>query len=129
MNRRIRATAALFAIVAMLFAPLAMALHACASAGDMVAAAEAVAMAAQAAADDSGGAPMDMALCEQHCNDGSKVSFDLAKPPASMAVPVVPALRVDALEPVSLRAPAPDSPFAPATGPAPPLIRYTVLRI
>ena len=126
MNRRIRATAALFAIVAMLFAPLAMALHACPSAGDMVASAQAMAM---AAADDPDGAPMDMALCEQHCNDGSKVSFDLAKPPAPMAMPVVPALRVDALQPVALRQPAPDSPFAPATGPAPPLIRFTVLRI
>jgi hypothetical protein len=125
MNRRIRATAALFAIVAMLFAPLAMALHACPSTMDMVASAQAMAMAAA----DRDGAPMDMALCEQHCNDAGKVSFDLAKPPAPMALPVVPALRVDALEPVSLRSPAPDSPFAPATGPAPPLIRFTVLRI
>jgi hypothetical protein len=126
MNRRIRATAALFAIAAMLFAPLAMALHACPSALDMAASAQAMAM---AAADDPASTPMDMALCEQHCNDGSKVSFDLAKPPAPAAMPVVPALRVDALEPVSLRQPTPDSPFAPATGPAPPLIRFTVLRI
>ena len=129
MTRRIRATAALFAIVAMLFAPLAMALHACPGAGDM-AAVDTMMAAMQAPPDDAGGAPMDMALCERHCNDGKVLSFQpLGNTPAPIALPVVAALRVGPLQPVSVRAPAFDSPFAPATGPAPPLIRYTVLRI
>jgi len=58
MNRRLRSCAALLAIAAMLFAPLAMALYACPSAGDMVAAAQAL------AADEAAGASMDMAACE-----------------------------------------------------------------
>ena len=120
MNRRTRLAAALVATAAMLFAPLAMALHACTA--NMPAEMHAM-------AGGDGGAPMDMALCERHCSDG-KVSLDTAKPPPSpMGVPVVAALRVDALEPVSLRAPGLDSPFFPAAGPAPPLIRFTVLRI
>lgn len=124
MNRRVRFAAAVLALAAMLFAPLAMALHACADAGDMGSP-----MAAMAAQADTDAPPMDMALCERHCHDG-KVSFQpLANPPAALAVPVIAALRVDALEPVSLAAPAFDSPFAVAAGPAPPLIRYTVLRI
>ena len=124
MNRRIRLAAAVLALAATLFAPLAMALHACVDAGDMGAP-----MAAMAMPDDTGAPPMDMALCERHCHDG-KVSFQpLASPPAALAIPVVPALRIDALEPVSLATPAFDSPFAVASGPAPPLIGYTVLRI
>jgi hypothetical protein len=57
MNRRLRSSAALLAIAAMLFAPLAMALHACPLSGDMAAAAQTVAV-EQAAA-----ASMDMAAC------------------------------------------------------------------
>ena len=124
MNRRVRLAAAVIALAATLFAPLAMALHACVDAGDMGAP-----MAAMAVPADTGVPPMDMALCERHCHDG-KASFQpLGNPPATLAIPIIPALRVDALEPVSLAAPAFDSPFAAAAGPAPPLIGYTVLRI
>jgi hypothetical protein len=124
MNRRVRATAALFAIVAMLFAPVAMALHSCPGAGDMAAAADAM---ASMAPDD--GAAMDMSLCVHHCNDG-KTSFDLAKPPAPIAAPIVSALRIAPLEPVSPCGPTTfDSPFAAPAGPAPPLTRFTVLLI
>ena len=124
MNHRVRLAAAVLALAAMLFAPFAMALAACADGGDM-----GVAMGTIASHDDAGTAPMDMALCERHCHDG-KVSFQpLASPPAATAVPLVPALRVDALQPVSLRAPTFDSPFAAPAGPAPPLIGFTVLRI
>ena len=126
MNRRLRSTAALLAIAAMLFAPIAMALHACPSAGDMVAAAEA--MAAMSSPGDDGSAPMDMAPCERHCAQ-AQASFDLAQPPASVAAPQIAPIRVPALEPVAIGAPAFDSPFAFAAGPAPPLLRYTVLRI
>jgi len=124
MRRRTRIFATVLALAAMLFAPFAMALHACAAAGDMAAP-----MAAPAPADDAGAPPIDMALCERHCQDG-KVSFQSAgNPPAALAVPVVPALRVDALQPVSLPAPAFGSPFAVVAGPGPPLARFTVLRI
>ncbi len=128
MNRRIRATAALFAIVAMLFAPLAMALHACPGVVDMVMAADA-ADAATASLDDDSASPMpaDPALCERHCNT-AKSSFDLAKPPCCAVAPMVPAMRVAALEPLPIRKPAFDSPFSIGQGPAPPLIRFTVLR-
>ena len=124
MKRRTRLAAAVLALAATLFAPFAMALHACADAGDM--GAPMAAMGAQ----DAGSVPsMDLALCERHCHDG-KVSFQpLATPPAGIAPAVVPALRVDAPQPVSLRIPAFDSPFAVRGSPAPPLIRYTVLRI
>lgn len=126
MNRRLRASAALLAIAAMLFAPIAMALHACPSPGDRVAAA--AAMAAMSSAGDDGSAPMDMAPCERHCTQAS-ATFDLAQPPATVAAPQVAPIRVPALEPVAIGAPAFDSPFAFAAGPAPPLLRYTVLRI
>ncbi len=124
MSRRTRLAAAVLALAAMLFAPFAMALHACADAGDMAAP-----MAAMIAATHADAPPMDMTLCERHCHDGKVSSQPLGNPPASIAMPAVAALRVDALQPVSLRAPAFDSPFAAAAGPAPPLIRYTVLRI
>jgi hypothetical protein len=124
MNRRLRLGAALLAIAAMLFAPLAMALQACDTMLDRMTAIEA--MAARQAAQEAGAAPMDMALCEHHCAQ-LKPSFDLAKPQSPIVPPVVPALRVDAPEVVALAAPAFDSPFA--AGPAPPLIGFTVLRI
>jgi len=122
MNRRLRSCAALLAIAAMLFAPLAMALHACPSPGDMVAAAKAL------AAVEAAGAPMDMATCERHCTQ-AKASFDLAKPAAaSVAVSLVP-IRVPAPAPTRLAQPGPRPGFAFAAGPPPPLTRYTVLRI
>lgn len=125
MNRRLRSSAAFLAIVAMLFAPLAMALHACPSAGDMVAAAQAL---AAAPAEGAAGAPMDMAACEQHCTQ-AKATFDLAKPPAAVSAPFVAPLRVPALEPLRVAEPALRSGFAFAAGPAPPRVRTTVLRI
>lgn len=124
MSRRTRLAAAILALAATLFAPFAMALHACADNGDMAAP-----MAAMASANGGDAPAMDMTLCERHCHDG-KVSFQpLGNPPSATALPVPPALRVEAREPVSLRAPAYDSPFAASAGPAPPLIGYTVLRI
>ena len=114
-----RLASACATIVALLFSPIAVSGHACPFMGDMAAAMQSMS--------DAGGTPMDAGLCERHCNEG-KVSLDLAKPALPAQVPVVAALRVDALEPVALRAPAFDSPYAFA-GPAPPLIGTTVLRI
>jgi hypothetical protein len=104
MGRTKRRAAAILAIIGLLFAPLALALHAC-----------------------PGGADMD-ATCANHCADG-KVSLDTIKPPVPHAVAPVPALRVVVRHVVALLDPAFDSPYRPAAGPAPPLIRYTVLRI
>jgi hypothetical protein len=127
MKRRTRFAAALVAIAAILFAPFAMALNACADNGDMAAPMAGMAPMASMAGDDA--PAMDMALCERHCHDG-KVSFQPAGHlPAPLAVPAPPALRVQVAQPVALRAPSFDSPYAPAAGPAPPLIGYTVLRI
>jgi hypothetical protein len=128
MTRSLRSATAVLAVAATLFAPFALALHACM-----------IGMDAPAAVSGAAGMPAthatqqvpadDAVLCERHCNE-NRVSFQtLATPPSPMAIAVVPALRVDALEPVSLRAPAFDSPFAPAIGPAPPLIRFSVLRL
>lgn len=122
MNRRLRSCAALLAMAAMLFAPLAMAFVPCPSPGDMVAAARAL------AADEAAGAPMDMAACEHHCTQ-ARASFDLAQPPVPAAVPFVAPLRVPALEPLRVARCAPRVGFAFASGPPPPLVRTTVLRI
>lgn len=122
MNRRLRSCAAFLAIAAMLFAPIAMALHACPSPGDMVAAAQAL------AADEAAGASMDMAACEQHCTQ-ARASFDLAKPPAPMAAPFVAPVRVPPLAPLRVAEPAFRPGLGFAAGPAPPHLRNTVLRI
>jgi hypothetical protein len=122
MNRRLRSSAALVAIAAMLFAPLAMALHACPAPGDVAAAAQAVAV------DDPAGASMDMAACQRHCTQ-AKASFDLAKPAAAAAAPFAAALRLMALAPLRGARPALHCGLAFAAGPAPPPLRSTVLRI
>jgi hypothetical protein len=127
MKRRTRATAAILAIVAMLLAPLAMALHACPTVVDMTVAAQPLVASATPPADEV--APMDMAQCERHCNLEAKTSYDLAKPPAALVAAVVPALRVPPLQCLSARKPAASFGFATQTGPAPPFLRSAVLRV
>ena len=128
MKRRTRFAAAFFALAAMLFAPFAMALHAC-HAAQMEGMVSVDSMVQASAADDAAPLPMDEVLCQRHCHQ-EKLSFQPAgNLPPSLEVPLVAALRVDALQPVSLGTPAFDSPFAVAAGPAPPLIGFTVLRI
>lgn len=118
MNRRFRALAAIAAVLAFLFAQAAASAYACA--GPVV---DPVAMAQmKAAMGDDGG------LCEEHCG-GATVSFEAAKPsffsmPAVAAVP----LRVAHVGPIAWRAPVRAEPLSVA-GPAPPLIRFTILRI
>jgi len=118
MSRRFRAIAALAAVASFLFAQATLSAYACAGpVPDPVAMAQ---MKAQMQGD--GG------LCEKHCATGT-VSFEVAKP-ASLAMPLVAPvpLRVVVPQP-SMRTIA----FRPAAhsvaGPAPPLIRFTVLRI
>ena len=118
MGRRFRSIAALFSILAFLFAQATMAAYACAGpAPDPVAMAQ---MKAQMA--DDGG------LCEKHCTTGT-VSFELAKPAPSTMPAVAPApLRIVAVAPVVHAVRSRAEPYSVA-GPAPPLIRFTVLRI
>ena len=118
MKRRIREFVAFAAMAAFLFAQAAVSAFACAgSVADPVAMAQ---MKAQMEGD--GG------LCEKHCTTGT-VSFELAKPAAFTMPALVPvALRVALPQPVTRVIAFPPAPHSVA-GPAPPLIRFTVLRI
>lgn len=128
MTRRHRIVAALFAALALVFAQLAVAAHACEWNG--------AAKAVQAApeheccnedADGDGGSVRD-GLCVEHCNYGD-ASFDGGQFPAGIADAPGLDLRVTYPEP----APASDGPLArrfasPATSP-PATILFGVLRI
>jgi len=118
MSRRPRAFAALAAIAAFVFAQATMSAYACA--GPV---ADPVAMAQMKAQMEGDGG-----LCEKHCATGT-VSFEVAKPAAFTMPALAPlALRVCVPQPttrVMAFQPAPHS----IAGPAPPLIRFTVLRI
>jgi hypothetical protein len=118
MKRRHRIFVTLPAIAALIFAQAAASFHACS--GPV---ADPVAMAQmKAGMGDDGG------LCEKHCSDAT-MSFEAAKPSfsAMTAVVAVP-LRVSFVEPVGLHAHQ-RAARLPIAGPAPPLIRFTVLRI
>jgi hypothetical protein len=117
MSRRFRALAALATILAFLFAQAAMAAYACSGPVDPVAMAQ-----MKADMGDDGG------LCEKHCTTGT-VSFELAKPAAS-AMPAVTAvaIRIVTVVPMIRAVSSRAEPISVA-GPAPPLIRFTVLRI
>ncbi|SRR5258706_2413248 len=118
MKHRCRALAAIASIAAFLFAQATLSAYACA--GPIP---DPVAMAQMKAQMEAAGG-----LCEQHCTTGT-VSFEAAKP-AAFTMP--------ALAPVALRVAMPElrahaiaiQPVAHSlAGPAPPLIRFTVLRI
>jgi hypothetical protein len=118
MRPRFRPFAALVAIVAFLFAQAATSAFACAGpVPDPVAMAQ---MKAQMGED--GG------LCEKHCATGT-VSMELAKP-ATAAMPALVAgpVRIVAVAPLARAVATRAQPLSVA-GPAPPLIRFTVLRI
>ena len=117
MNRRFRVFAALAAMVAFLFAQAVVSAYACAGPVDAVAKAQ-----MKAAMGEDGG------LCEKQCTTGT-ASFDIAKPAAASMPAVTPvALRVVAVAP-AVRLPASRGAPLFVAGPAPPLIRFTVLRI
>ena len=115
MTRRVRSFSALFALLALLFAQIALASYACPTAGDC------------------GGMPLDSqqpALCHAHGQQGDQ---SLDKPSAPLPDPVattpVPALPGTLLDPLILIAPSPlQSLLSRAT--APPLaLRHCCLRI
>lgn len=110
--RRTRLFASVIAIAALLFAQFAVSAYACPMMGM------------------GGDTEMNANLCERHCDYGN-VSLDQAKSPSAMAVALqsVERLTVAVLFPqpqVTARTPRATW---PAAGPAPPLIRFTVLRI
>ena len=120
MARRFRAFAALATVLAFLFAQAATAAYACANPAP-----DPVAMAQMKADMEMSG---DGGLCEKHCTTGT-VAFDLAKPAASaMPAVIAVALRLVIAAPVATATPLRPAPLSIA-GPAPPLIRFTVLRI
>ena len=118
MSRRLRSLAALFSIAAFLFAQATISAYACAGpVPDPVAMAQ---MKAQMG--DDGG------LCERHCATGT-VSLDVAKPSPSAMPAVMPvAMRIVVAAPAPRIVASRAAPVS-AAGPAPPLIRFTVLRI
>ena len=110
--RRTRLFASIVAIAAVLFAQFAISAYACPMMG----------MGADA--------EMNANLCERHCDYGN-ASLDQAKSPSGMVVAVQSIERIT----VATLAPQPQVTARtlratwPAAGPAPPLIRFTVLRI
>jgi len=116
MNRRLRSFAALLALAAMLFAPFAVAMHACPMDD----------MAMQDAA-HSTDAPVSAGLCERHCTDG-KVAVETVKPPPAYPLALVPALRI-APQPERDPHAAPWRKDGFLADPSPPFARFTVLRI
>src|SRR5437762_13047998 len=118
MSRRLRAFSTLVAVVSFLFAQAAASAYACAGPiADPVAMAE-----MKAAMGDDGG------LCEKHCATGT-VSFELAKP-ATSGMPAIAAVALRIAPTVlPLRALQARAEPLSVAGPAPPLIRFTVLRI
>lgn len=117
MSRRTRFVAAVLAIAALLFAPVAVSLHACPLEG----------VAMQAAMHGTE-LPPDASLCVRHCEDGGKLSVDTAKPVPALQLAILPALRVaPAAAPVLPRSAWRGHGFL--ADPSPPLTRFTVLRI
>jgi hypothetical protein len=110
--RRSRLFASMIAIAALLFAQLAVSAYACPMTG--------------MGADTE----MNANLCERHCDYGN-AALDQATSPASMPMLVQSMVRIwPASLPQQPQAGAPALRAAwPAAGPAPPLIRFTVLRI
>jgi len=116
MSRRTRFVAAVLAIAALLFAPLAVSAYACPM-GDM----------AMQGDSHGTGAPLDASLCQRHC-EGGNASVDTVKPAPTFQVAILPALRVAAAAPPEAgRCAWHKRSFL--ADPSPPLSRFTVLRI
>jgi len=119
MNRRIRWTASVLAIAALLFAPLAMSFRACPHADGAAPALEGP----PAGADTQSG----MSPCERHCNQ-PQLSVDPVKPTPTWAFVAALALRVPTLERIASLSSTPRI-AAFLADPSPPPKRSTVLRI
>jgi hypothetical protein len=116
MSRRSRYTAALVATAALLFAPLAVSVHACPMDG----------LAMQGGSHGSD-VPPEASLCMRHCEDG-QASLDTVKPAPAFQLAILPALRVaPAAPPETAHSAWRKDGFL--ADPSPPLTRFTVLRI
>jgi hypothetical protein len=120
MKRRPGLVAALFAILALLLAPLAASMPACPMMGG-------VASMMHAASTHDSGTPGDSSLCERHCQD-AQPAVGLGRSPSPPQPALVSPMRVPVSQPVAIRMVGWHSSRFSA-GPAPPLIRFTVLRI
>ena len=117
MRRRSRTFAAWFALVALLFAQLAVAAYAC----PLLTAPEAVASMPMPDCDQ----PMNANLCASHCDYGS-ASHDSTKAKVSLPALTAFSTRIVVAVPIASTA-RPVLPARGATGP--PVTRFTVLRI
>lgn len=128
MIRSRRPFAALLAIVALVFAQMAVSAHACGLGGDPageVVAAHHVQCGGMGDVDE---APANGNVCAEHCNYGH-ASVD-SSPPLPAAIGVAgPSLRIDLLAAASSADTRPAWRSAPAAAPPPPAILFGVLRI
>lgn len=128
MTRNRRPFAALLAVVAFVFAQMAVSAHACTVFGEPAhdeVAARHQQCGGMVEADE---APVNVNVCAGHCQYGH-ASFDNS-PLAPAAVDAAgPSLRIDLVATASSADSRPAWRFAPATAPPPPAILFGVLRI
>ncbi len=128
MTRRHRIAAALFALLAIVFAQLAVAAHVC----DFPGQPKAVTLAAghECCNEDMGtdGNPAPTGLCVQHCHYG-EASFDGGQPLAALVDSSGAILRVDGADPHLAAGTAAGASLAPAAAGPPATILFGVLRI
>ncbi|NJD86746.1 MAG: hypothetical protein FIB05_01860 [Betaproteobacteria bacterium] len=128
MTRRRRIFAALFAVLAIVFAQLSVAAHAC----DVVAPAKAQAVVPgheccnEEVGDDGNSVPSG--VCVLHCHYG-EASFDGAQPPTAIVDASGPVLRVDSPDPLDAASDPAGAALAPPAAAPPATIFFGVLRI
>lgn len=124
MTRRTRFAAALVAIAALLLGPLAMAANACPHVNAMAAMASMHAVGGMPCHEDPA-TPTGPNFCDTE-KAGVSASFEAARPVTPAPVAILELRPAAALHAASMRAAARG--YEPP-GPAPPLVRFTVLRI
>lgn len=128
MTRRHRILAALFAVLAIVFAQITVAAHAC----EVVSPAKAAVVAPghECCNEDVGddGDSMPSGACVLHCHYG-EASFDAGQPLAAIADASGPALRVDSPDPLLTAAEAAGCSAVPLAAAPPATILFGVLRI
>jgi len=128
MTRRRRILAALFAVLAIVFAQITVAAHAC----DVVSPAKAAVVAPghECCNEDIGddGNSVPSGACVLHCHYG-EASFDAGQPLAAIAETSGPALRVDSPDSLLVAAEAAGGVMVPSAAAPPASILFGVLRI
>lgn len=128
MTRSRRIFAAVFAVLAIVFAQLAVAAHACEFPGQ--AKAEVVAPGHECCNEEAGdgGNSGPSGVCVQHCHYG-EASFDGAQPPVAIVDAAGPILRIDGPGPLESASGASGAALAPIAAAPPATILFGVLRI